>query len=56
MAIDESTKLEELERIRGELRELLPLPSKWRVEELRSQITQFHETKWKRRRNPNTAQ
>ena len=52
MAIDESTKLEELERIRGELRELLPLPSKWRVEELRSQITQFHETKWKRRRNP----
>ena len=47
MAINEDTKLEELERIKGELRELLPLLSKWRVEELQKLISQHYTTKWK---------
>ncbi len=49
MAITEDTKLEELERIKGELRELLPLLSKWRVEELRALVSKHHEIKWRRR-------
>ena len=44
MAINEGTKLEELERIKGELRELLPLLSKWRVEELQKLISQHYTT------------
>ena len=47
MAITEDTKLEELVRIKGELRELLPLLSKWRVEELQKLISQHYTTKWK---------
>jgi integrase len=50
MAINEDTKLEELERIKGELRELLPLLSKWRVEELQKLISQHYTTKWKHRK------
>ncbi len=49
MAIGEDTKLEELERIKGELRELMPLLSKWRVEELRALVSKYHEAKWRRR-------
>lgn len=52
MAINEDTKLEELERIKAELRELLPLLSKWRVEELQKQLSQFYMQKWKKRRFP----
>jgi integrase len=48
MAITPETRLEELERIKGELRELMPLLSKWRVEELRTLISRFHETRWAR--------
>ena len=47
MAINEDTKLEELERIKGELKELLPLLSKWRVEELQKLISHHYTTKWK---------
>ncbi len=50
MAINEDTKLEELERIEGELRELLPLLSKWRVEELQKLISHHYTAKWKRRK------
>ncbi|MCL5092304.1 MAG: site-specific integrase [Candidatus Marsarchaeota archaeon] len=50
MAINEDTKLEELERIKGELRELLPLLSKWRVEELQKVISHYYTTKWKHRK------
>ncbi|MCL5238953.1 MAG: site-specific integrase [Candidatus Marsarchaeota archaeon] len=49
MAISEDTKLEELERIKGELLELLPLLSKWRVEELQKLISRHYTTKWKHR-------
>lgn len=52
MAINEDTKLEELERIKGELKELLPLLSKWRVEELQKQLSEFYMHKWKKRRIP----
>jgi integrase len=48
--ITEDTKLEELERIKGELRELMPLLSKWRVEELQSLISKHYTTKWKHRK------
>ena len=44
MAINEDTKLEELERIKGELRELLPLLSKWRVEELQKIISTIQQS------------
>ncbi len=47
MAINEGTKLEELERIKGELRELLPLLSKWRVEQLQKLISHHYTHKWK---------
>ena len=47
MAINEDTKLEELERIKGELRELLPLLSKWRVEQLQKLISHHYTHKWK---------
>ena len=50
MAINEDTKLEELERIKSELRELLPLLSKWRVEELQKLISHYYTTKWKHRK------
>ena len=50
MVINEDTKLEELERIKGELRELLPLLSKWRVEELQKLISHYYTTKWKHRK------
>ncbi len=50
MAINEDTKLEELERIKGELRELLPLLSKWRVEELQKLVSHHYATKWKHRK------
>ncbi|HUC38913.1 MAG TPA: site-specific integrase [Candidatus Acidoferrum sp.] len=52
MAINENTKLEELLRIKGEIKELLPYLSKWRVEELNKLISQFYLHKWKRRRTP----
>jgi integrase len=42
--------IQALERIKEELRLLMPLLSKHRVEELRMQICQFHETKWVRRK------
>ena len=42
----EEIALRELERLKEELRALLPQLSKWRVEELRMRITQYHETKW----------
>jgi integrase len=47
MAINEDTKLEELQRIKRELRELLPLLSKWRVEELQKIISHHYTHKWK---------
>ncbi len=47
MAINEDTKLEELQRIKGELRELMPLLSKWRVEELQKLISHHYTHKWK---------
>ena len=50
MAINEDTKLEELQRIKGELRELMPLLSKWRVEELQKLISQHYTTKWRKKR------
>lgn len=50
IAINEDTKLEELKRIKGELRDLLPLLSKWRVEELQSLISKHYTTKWKHRK------
>lgn len=50
MAINDDTKLEELERIKGELRELMPLLSKWRVEELQSLISKHYTTKWHHRK------
>lgn len=50
MAINEDTKLEELQRIKGELTALLPLLSKWRVEELQKLVSQHYTTKWKHRK------
>ena len=50
MAINEDTKLEELERIKGELKELLPLLSKWRVEELQKLVSEHYTKKWRKRR------
>ncbi|MCL4379517.1 MAG: site-specific integrase [Candidatus Marsarchaeota archaeon] len=50
MAINEDTKLEELQRIKGELKELLPLLSKWRVEELQKLVSEHYTKKWRKRR------
>lgn len=50
MNITEATKLEELERIKGELKELMPLLSKWRVEELQKLISHHYTTRWKHRK------
>ncbi len=49
MAINEDTKLEELQRIKGELKELLPLLSKWRVEELQKLVSEHYTKKWRKR-------
>ncbi len=50
IVINENTKLEELQRIKGELRELLPLLSKWRVEELQKLVLEHYTRKWRKRR------
>lgn len=50
--ISEETKLADLERIKEELKELLPLLSKGKVEQLQKQISHFYLHKWKQRRIP----
>jgi integrase len=50
MSISEETKLEDLQRIKGDLKALLPLLSKWRVEELQTLISHHYTTKWKHRK------
>ncbi len=44
--------IEEFNHLKGELNRLLPTLSKWRVEELRAIISEFHTNKWKRHRTP----
>ncbi len=48
MAVTSDTTLAELERLKAELDGLLPLLSKWRVEELQQQLSHFYMRKWKR--------
>ncbi len=48
--INEDTKLDELEHVKKELQALLPLLSKWRVEELQQIISHHYTTKWKHRK------
>jgi len=50
MTTTPASAIEALERIQGELKVLMPQLSKWRVEELRTQICQFHETRWVRKK------
>ena len=50
MALTQDSTVEELERVKGELNELLPLLSKWRVEELQKLISHHYTTKWKHRK------
>jgi integrase len=50
LALSQNSTVEELERVKGELRALLPALSKWRVEELQKLISRHYTTKWKHRK------